>query len=43
MIPLLASVTGSLIGALLAVAAFNFMGNRLARREQDSSINRKTA
>jgi hypothetical protein len=40
---LLASVAGSLIGALLAVAAFNFMGNRLARREQASSINQKTA
>jgi hypothetical protein len=43
MISLLATVVGSLIAALLAAAAFNFMGNRLARREQDSSINRKTA
>jgi hypothetical protein len=42
MISLLATVAGSLIGALLAVAAFNFMGNRLARRKQDSSINLKT-
>ena len=43
MISLLAPVVGSLIAVLLAVAAFNYMGNRLARRDRDSSVNLKTA